>query len=65
MSSRAKRGIVVAPVGNPPTSLPDGYGYRLPVVYAVTLAVVALLYPACRWFAELKRRRRDVWLSYL
>ncbi|MGH7526752.1 MAG: DUF1624 domain-containing protein, partial [Gemmatimonadales bacterium] len=55
--------VIPWPVGNPPTSLPDGY--RLPVVYAVTLAVVALLYPACRWFAELKRRRRDVWLSYL
>jgi uncharacterized membrane protein len=50
---------------NPPTPLPDGYGYGLPVVYAVTAAVVAALYPLCRWFAALKRRRRDPWLSYL
>jgi hypothetical protein len=27
--------------------------------------VVLLMYPLCRWFAELKRRRGDVWLSYL
>jgi hypothetical protein len=27
--------------------------------------VVVLLYPACKWFADLKRRRRDAWLSYL
>jgi uncharacterized membrane protein len=52
-------------VRNPPTPLPDGYGYGLPVIYAVTLAVVLLLYPACAWFAELKRRRRDPWLGYL
>ena len=52
-------------VQNPPTPRPDGYGHGLPVVYAVTLAVVLLLYPACVWFAELKRRRRDPWLGYL
>jgi uncharacterized membrane protein len=50
---------------NPPTELPRGYGYGLAVVYAVSLAVVALLYPVCRWFAGLKRRRREAWLSYL
>jgi uncharacterized membrane protein len=50
---------------NPPTPLPEGYGYGLAVVYAVTLAVVAGLYPVCRWFAEVKRRRREAWLSYL
>jgi uncharacterized membrane protein len=50
---------------NPPTPLPEGYGYGLPVVYAVTLAVVLVLYPVCRWFAGVKRRRRDAWLGYL
>jgi hypothetical protein len=34
-------------------------------VYLVTAAVVAVLYPACGWFVAVKRRRRDVWLSYL
>jgi uncharacterized membrane protein len=52
-------------VRNPPASLPEGYGYGLPVVYAVTVAVVLLLYPGCVWFADLKRRRRDPWLGYL
>jgi hypothetical protein len=23
------------------------------------------LYPACRWFARVKARRRDWWLGYL
>jgi uncharacterized membrane protein len=50
---------------NPPTPLPEGYGYGLTVVYAVTVGVVAVLYPVCRWFAGVKRRRRDPWLSYL
>ena len=44
---------------------PAGYGYGLPMVYLVTLFVVTLLYPACRWMAGIKSRRRDPWLSYL
>jgi hypothetical protein len=27
--------------------------------------IVVALYPVCRWFGELKARRRDWWLSYL
>jgi ribose/xylose/arabinose/galactoside ABC-type transport system permease subunit len=45
--------------------LPDAYGFGLPVVYAVWLGVVALLYPVCRRYAELKGRSRAWWLSYL
>lgn len=45
--------------------LPDGWGYSLPVVYAIWAAVVAALYLPCRWFAGVKQRRRDWWLSYL
>jgi uncharacterized membrane protein len=44
---------------------PPDYGYDLWVVYAVWIGVVVLLYPLCRWFAGLKERRRDWWLSYL
>jgi uncharacterized membrane protein len=45
--------------------MPKGWGYSLPVVYAVWAAVVLALYPVCRWFADLKARRREVLLSYL
>ena len=48
-----------------PQNEPEGYGYNLWVVYAVWLGVVAALYPLCRWFAGVKSRRRDAWLSYL
>ena len=43
---------------------PPGWGYSLPIVYAIWVGVVIGLYPLCRWFGELKRRRRDAWLSY-
>ena len=44
---------------------PPGYGYGLVTVYAVWIAVVLILYPACRWFAGIKRRGGSSWLSYL
>ena len=37
----------------------------LGAAYLAWLAAILLLYPACRWFAEVKRRRSDWWLSYL
>jgi hypothetical protein len=38
----------------------------LPLVYAVWLAVVLILYPICAWYARVKQRHRgNVWLSYL
>jgi uncharacterized membrane protein len=44
---------------------PATYGFGLPVIYLIWVGVNLCLYPACRWFGELKRRRKDVWLSYL
>jgi uncharacterized membrane protein len=44
---------------------PADYGLGLPGVYAVWLVVLIALYPLCRWFAALKQRRSDWWLSYL
>jgi hypothetical protein len=29
------------------------------------IIALLILYPVCRWFADLKQRRRDAWLSYL
>jgi uncharacterized membrane protein len=43
----------------------SNWGYSLPVVYAIWIAVVLLLYRPCVWFSRLKQRRRDWWLSYL
>lgn len=49
----------------PPEQYPPAYEHNLWLVYGVWIAVVVLLYPACRWYAGLKRRRKDWWLSYL
>src|SRR5262245_29842886 len=42
-----------------------GLGYSLPAVYALWATVVLALYPACRWFAAVKRRSDAAWMSYL
>jgi uncharacterized membrane protein len=44
---------------------PAGYGLSLAGVYAVWLFVIVTLYPLCRWFAGVKRRRTEWWWSYL
>jgi len=51
------------PMGNPEP--PDGYTWSLPLLYGVWAITIALLYPACRWFAEVKAKRTDPWLKYL
>jgi len=52
-------------LGNYPFTPPPGWGFTLPVVYLAWMSVVIGVYPLCRWFAALKARRRDPWLSYL
>jgi uncharacterized membrane protein len=49
----------------PETTPPPNAGFDLPVVYFVWIATVFALYPVCRWFAGVKARRKDAWLSYL
>jgi hypothetical protein len=44
---------------------PPGFGIGLGAVYLLWMAIVLALYPACRWFADMKARRREWWLSYL
>jgi uncharacterized membrane protein len=51
--------------GQFPPSAPPGSGFNLAVVYGCWIAGVILLYPLCKWFAGVKQRRRDWWLSYL
>ena len=48
-----------------PESPPAGFGLSLGGVYVVWLLTLTAMYPLCRWFAGVKRRRRSVWLSYL
>lgn len=52
-------------LGHYPFSAPPEWGYSLPVVYLVWALVVIAMYPLCRWFAAVKQRRNDWWLSYL
>jgi uncharacterized membrane protein len=42
-----------------------GLELSLPAVYALWVFVVVALYPACRWFAGVKRRSDAAWLTYL
>lgn len=42
-----------------------GAGFGLGTTYALWILGVLLLYPLCKWFGDLKARRRDWWLSYM
>ena len=52
-------------MGQYPFNAPPGWGFDLPGVYVSWALVVIALYPICKWFANLKQRRKDAWLSYL
>jgi uncharacterized membrane protein len=47
-----------------PITRPPGWGFSLPIVYLIWVCVVLALYPLCHWFAAVKQRGRDAWLSY-
>jgi uncharacterized membrane protein len=55
----------VPSMGGPATLFPPGFGEDLWVVYLVWGGIVLALYPACRWFGDLKARRREWWFGYL
>lgn len=63
----AKSFLLIAPpsMGSSRELFPVDYGFPLWTVYAVWVVVLLLLYPACLWFARLKQRRHDWWLTYL
>jgi len=56
--------LFIGPLDRPSPN-PGNLGFSLWVVYVFWFLGLLILYPVCRWFAELKRRRRDWWLSYL
>jgi uncharacterized membrane protein len=63
----AKSFLLIAPpsMGSSNELFPGDYGFPQWTVYAVWVVVLLLLYPACLWFARLKQRRHDWWLTYL
>jgi uncharacterized membrane protein len=48
-----------------PVTQPPGWPVSLPVVWLIWVGIVVMLYPLCRWFAGVKARRTDWWLSYI
>lgn len=52
-------------MGGPAGRFPAGFGHGLGATYLVWLAVVGAGYFACRWYGDIKSRRRDWWLAYL
>jgi hypothetical protein len=54
-----------APTGGIFAGQPPGYGFSLPIVYLVWLAIVTFCYFPCKWFAGVKQRNENPWLSYL
>jgi hypothetical protein len=51
------------PTMNPPP--PDGYMWRLSLLYGVWIVVVAALYPLCRWYAARKAVNPAPWMRYI
>jgi uncharacterized membrane protein len=45
--------------------IPGWKGFDLAGTYAVWIAVVTLMYPLCRWYGQVKQRKKSWWLSYL
>jgi uncharacterized membrane protein len=52
-------------LANFPATFPPGWGFTLPLVYLTWACIVIAVYPLCRWYAALKRRSNNPWLSYL
>jgi uncharacterized membrane protein len=57
--------VFIGFMANPQPLVESGWGHPLWVVYLVWAMVLVILWPVCRWWGELKRTRRDWWLSYL
>jgi uncharacterized membrane protein len=47
-----------------PITEPPGWPLPLWAVHLIWISVVGMLYPVCRWYAGVKRRRSDWWLRY-
>jgi uncharacterized membrane protein len=45
--------------------IPEGYGHGLLFIWVSWIAICVGLYFPCKWFAAVKQRRKDWWLSYM
>jgi len=54
--------LIGPPLGNAP---PPDAGFGLGTVYLAWIGGTLLLYPLCKWYAELKSTGRYRWMSYL
>jgi uncharacterized membrane protein len=57
--------ITSFPAGGVLRGRPPGFGFGLPIIWCVWIAVVVACYPVCKWYAGLKSRKRSPLLSYL
>ncbi len=48
-----------------PPSVPDGYMWPLPLLYAATIGAVQMLHPLCRGYDKAKAERRWRWTAYI
>ena len=48
-----------------PGPAPEGYMWGLPLLYLVWAICIVILYFPCRWYAGVKARSKNPWLSYL
>src|SRR5437879_6701904 len=43
----------------------ENYGHGLAFIYLMWILALVILYFPCKWYAGLKQRRKDWWLSYI
>lgn len=58
------QGYAVEEFMRPFWNFPDGFGVSLPWVYVALLAEVAVMYPLCEWYAELRAKKGHKFLQY-
>ena len=49
----------IATLNDFPFTPPPGCGFKLPETYLMWILLVVLLYPACAWYAGVKRRNKS------
>lgn len=49
----------------PYTYFPDEFHWSLPQLYVVFALAIVILYPMCRWYADIKATRPAKWMQYL